>query len=240
MSSDLVDKIKSKSNIFKESIQYKGCPTLLRNILILLNFTNSENLNNPFAEFGESYDFSNLELPKFKKGIPFKPFNENYWSDDFDDFIRHYEIFKAQQQRQSYYFYWINLINISQILVTFLHNANLLDTGILKMNDILNVNSCYDANLSQDHKKMFIEIINSFIKSLNCEYKNILDLYKKIILYDNEFCMKKTDLSLYNGIRPDENNDFLHLCTFKMPIFYKYPFNFFVLFDIFFIYCSLL
>jgi hypothetical protein len=33
---------------------------------------------------------------------------------------------------------------------------------------------------------------------------------------------------------------YLHLCTFKMPTFYRYPFIFFVLFDIFFTYCSLL
>jgi hypothetical protein len=178
-SPNLVEQIRENSYAFQEFIKYKGCKILLRNILMLLYQD----------EFGEDYNFIQLRLPLFTKSKKFISFLENYWNDDFDTFIKYYEEFKDQEigKKQSYYFYWINLINISQILVTFLYNGHLLDMPRYGYDDDTNDNSCY---IAANHLDSFNEIVQFFMLALDCKYFNILNLYKKIINYEYEFCIK--------------------------------------------------
>lgn len=186
-SSNLLESIIYKSQKFKECIKYKGCKLLLRNILMLTKE----------VEFGKYYDYTQLGLPLFDTlgtKFKFKPFQENYWTDDFDIFISYYEEFKDQPigEKQSYYFYWLNLINISQILVIILHNANLLDitsSDRQYRDKEINNKSCYIIN-TDDKKEHFNEIIRLFMIALNCDYYNIFQLYVKIIEYDYIFCIQ--------------------------------------------------
>jgi hypothetical protein len=173
-----------------ECMKYKGCKILLRNMLMLSNRD----------KFGIDYNFDSMNLPLFKKGVKFIPYTENYWNDHFNIITEHYEKFNAQttDKKQSYYFYWMNLINISQLLITFLHNGNLLDISIHKYEDAQfedpprtpsNNKSCYIVNPNSDKEKYFNEMVNLFKLALDCKYNNIFNLYKMLIYYDYDFCV---------------------------------------------------
>jgi hypothetical protein len=140
-----------------EYIQYKYVSVLLRNILILLK--------KPVP-----YQFirKTKKIEKREAMSVYKSFYESYLTCTFDQFIEEYHKFKDTtpvSDRKSYFLFWVNLINISQILVRFKYDIEL------------------NAYLDQDNLCKFDELVQSFIKALSCKYDDILELYKKYIEY---------------------------------------------------------
>lgn len=109
--------------------------------------------------------FDKISTPIKKRSIL-----ESCWTcNDFEIVIAEYDRFKTAQpaNRKSYFFYWINLINISSLLVKFKY-----DISLEKYSDA-----------EQQCTDQFELLKLSLLMALSCRYDDVLSLYKKLILY---------------------------------------------------------
>ena len=135
-------------NLLKQICGNPQVRVLLRNILFLLD--------KPFSP--------GLKFLRKERMDQFKAYNESVWTCSFSVLMAEYDKFK--ETKQSYFFYWINLINISQILVRF------------KLDDTLN-----EDYLDKENKCRFNNVVSMLITALCCDYFNILELYKAFLEY---------------------------------------------------------
>ena len=144
---------------------------LLRNILILLG------IQLPLF-FKEFEDVKEVDETKLKKKIvdkdKFTAFADTFWMCSLHQLMYEYDKFKNTRpvtNRQSYFLFWINIINISQILVRIIFDPIL--------------NDYYYKNKSEvfTDRCKFQLVVQNLIKALNCKYDNILQLYMSFLQF---------------------------------------------------------
>jgi hypothetical protein len=140
--------------LFTYCIKYKHVNILLRNMQLL---------------FGIPVDYSILLVKQQITTQPnqnlsaVKVFQESCWTVSFDVLIAEYDKFKDIRpisERKSYFLYWLNVINLSTILVKFKY-----DITMAKYRDYENCSELYN------------QLLGNLLAALSCKYDDIYRLY---------------------------------------------------------------
>jgi len=215
---------------------------LISNLHYLLNLSNIENtIISDKLFLVKSYFISDTLVWYNENKIKRKYFMEEFWSSSLQIFMNEYNEF--EKTKQSYLFFWTNLINLSTLFVRIDSSSSYTISSTNLLPELPEINERgyyvksneYDGNslarYIEIHKKEWINykdnLIKLLINSLDCNYDNVYKLYQEYIkfIYIN-------DIETHKYTFIEKNNTLYSIMTLNntLPNYY----------NTFFIYLSLI